>query len=166
MRNKVKPAEEKILDIDADMQGALTFRDPVNIRINGKFEGELDVKGSLTIAETAVVDAEIKGDDVIIAGRLKGNIFANGKVLLKTHAVVQGDIRTQRLAIEEGATFEGTSKMLKDVFDIDELAKYLEVESSSILEWINQGKVPVFKENGNWHFERKRIDDWISSEKV
>ena len=34
-----KKLEEKILDVDAAMQGSLTFKDPVNLRINGKFEG-------------------------------------------------------------------------------------------------------------------------------
>ena len=166
LRNKKKPVEEKILDVDASMQGTLTFRDPVNLRINGKFEGTLDVKGNLVIAETAIVDAQITGDKITIAGKFKGDISARGRVTIKPQAVVQGDIRTQKLAIEEGAMFEGTSKMFQDIFDIHELAKYLEVEANSILEWINQGKVPVFKENGELRFERKRIDEWISSEKV
>ena len=46
---------EKVLDVDATMQGTLTFRDPVNLRINGSFEGNLDTKGNLTIGENATV---------------------------------------------------------------------------------------------------------------
>ncbi len=113
IRNKSKREEEKVLDIDADMQGSLTFRDPVNLRINGKFEGTLDVKGSLAIAETAAVDAEIKGDDVTIAGRFRGNIFANGKIVFKSQAVVQGDIKTQKLVVEEGQHLKEHQKCLR-----------------------------------------------------
>ena len=36
------PVREKILDVDASMQGTLSFNDPVNLRINGKFEGKLN----------------------------------------------------------------------------------------------------------------------------
>ncbi len=52
-REKEQPTEvveqKKILDVDASMQGSLTFRDPVNLRIHGKFEGSLDTKGQLTV---------------------------------------------------------------------------------------------------------------------
>ena len=47
--------KEKVLDVDASMQGTLAFKDPVNLRINGKFEGRLETKGFLTIGEHAVV---------------------------------------------------------------------------------------------------------------
>ena len=59
---------EKILDVDAAMQGSLIFKDPVNLRINGRFEGTLNTKGSLMIGENAVVDADISGDSIVIAG--------------------------------------------------------------------------------------------------
>ena len=48
------------------------FRDPVNLRINGKFEGTLETKGNLIIGQTAVVKAGIIGDDIVVAGRIKG----------------------------------------------------------------------------------------------
>jgi len=48
-RRKDEEFAEKILDVDASMQGTLAFKDPVNLRINGKFDGKLDTKGSLTI---------------------------------------------------------------------------------------------------------------------
>jgi len=54
-----KNMEEKTLDVDVAMQGTLTFKDPVNLRINGKFEGNLDIRGNLTIGPTAVINADI-----------------------------------------------------------------------------------------------------------
>ena len=41
-RNKNQEPEEKILDVNATMQGTMIFKDPVNLRINGEFEGKLD----------------------------------------------------------------------------------------------------------------------------
>ena len=45
---------EKVLDVNASMQGTLRFDDPVNLRINGKFEGTLDTKGMLMVGERPV----------------------------------------------------------------------------------------------------------------
>ena len=53
-RRREEEPKEKILDVDASMQGTLSFKDPVNLRINGKFEGKLQTKGSLTIGEHVV----------------------------------------------------------------------------------------------------------------
>ena len=58
--------DKKVLDVDASMQGTLTFKDPVNLRINGSFEGRLDTKGMLTIGENASVRADIHGDEIVI----------------------------------------------------------------------------------------------------
>ena len=62
--------EKKILDVDASMQGTLTFKDPVNLRINGDFEGKLDTKGILTISANAFVRADINGDEIVISGKV------------------------------------------------------------------------------------------------
>jgi excisionase family DNA binding protein len=56
--------------------------------------------------------------------------------------------------------------MLHDFLNSEQLAKYLEVELSSIVEWANSGKVPASKENDNWKFERKAIDSWVASGKI
>jgi excisionase family DNA binding protein len=48
----------------------------------------------------------------------------------------------------------------------EELARYLEVDLSSILEWANSGKMPGLKEGDKWRFERKTIDSWVAAGKV
>ena len=54
---KKERIEDKILDVDARMQGTIIFKDPVNLRINGSFEGKLETRGRLTIGENARVGA-------------------------------------------------------------------------------------------------------------
>jgi excisionase family DNA binding protein len=161
-----KKVEEKILDVDASMQGNLSFRDPVNIRINGKFEGNLDTKGNLTIASTANVSADIVGDNIIIGGRVRGKITAKERLTLLPTAIVEGDLYPARLNITEGAIFEGRCLMLHDFLNAEELARYLEVDLNSILEWANSGKVPASRDGEDWKFDRKTIDSWIASGKV
>jgi len=161
-----KKMEEKILDVDAAMQGTLNFKDPVNLRINGKFEGNLTTRGNLTVGPTAVVHADILGENIIIGGRVKGTITAKERLTLLPSAIVEGDIFPVRLNIAEGALFEGKCKMLHDFLSSEELARYLEVDIKSVLEWANNGKMPALKEGDNWKFERKAIDSWVASGKV
>lgn len=158
-----RKVEEKILDVDAAMQGSLNFKEPVNLRINGKFEGSLETKGNLTVGVTAMVFADIVGDNIIVGGKVKGRITAKERLTLLPTAIVEGDIYPAKLNIAEGAILEGRCLMLQDFLNTDELARYLEVDLNSILEWANSGKVPALKEGDSWKFERKAIDAWIAT---
>ena len=167
---------EKVLDVDAAMQGTLTFRDPVNLRINGSFEGTLNTKGNLTIGENAVVKAGIKGENIVVAGRIYGDIVAEKELKLIPPARVTGSITTPRLNIVEGAILEGECHMTgkerdlegpkENMLTVEELAKYLEVDASMIFEWAKSGKLPAVKEKDTWMFNRATVDEWIANEKV
>jgi len=161
-----KKLEEKTLDVDVAMQGNLVFKDPVNLRINGKFEGNLETRGNLTIAATATVVADIMGDNIIVDGKVKGKIVAKERLTLLPAAVVEGEIYPAKLNVAEGAIFEGRCSMLHDFLTADELAHYLEVDLNSVMEWANSGKIPGLKEGDRWRFERKTIDSWVAAGKV
>ncbi len=171
-----RESEEKILDVDANMQGNMTFKDPVNLRISGTFEGTLDTKGNLVIGENAVVKANIKGEVITVAGSVYGDIDAVKSIRLIPPSRVIGNIKTPILSIAEGAVFEGASHMLKgkearialdkDVLSIEDVARYLEVDRSLILNWASEGKLPARKEKDTWKFERSELDNWIANEKV
>lgn len=168
--------KEKVLDVDASMQGTLTFRDPVNLRINGSFEGTLDTKGRLTIGENAIVRAGIKGENIIVAGRVYGDIVAEKELKLMPPARITGNIRTPRLSIVEGAILEGECHMTGknknsessggNVLTTNELAKYLEVDESMIFEWAESGKLPGMKERDAWKFDKATVDEWVANGKV
>ncbi len=157
---------DKILDVDAAMQGTMAFKDPVNLRINGRFEGDLQTRGNLTIGSSATVIAEIVGDNIIIGGRVRGRITAKERLTLLPTAIVDGDIFPAKLNVAEGAIFEGKCTMLHDFLNAEELARYLEVDLNSVMEWANSGKMPGHKEGGDWKFERKAIDTWVASGKI
>ena len=161
-----KKLEEKTLDVDASMQGSLIFKDAVNLRINGKFEGTLETRGNLTISVTALVNADIIGDNIIIGGKVKGKIVARERLTLLPHAQVEGQVYPAKLNVAEGAIFQGQCYMLHDFLNTEELAKYLEVDLNSVIDWANSGKMPGNKEGDNWKFERKAIDSWVASGKI
>jgi len=168
---------ERVLDVDASMQGTLSFKDPVNLHINGRFEGLLNTKGNLMIGEHASVSADITGESIIVAGKVNGNITAAKELKLIAPGCVIGDISTPLLSIAEGAIFDGGCKMLAKskseeghasaaMMTQEELAKYLEVEAGVISEWVNSGKIPVMKEGDGWRFDRSRIDAWVAEGKI
>jgi len=161
-----KKLEGKILDVDASMQGTLSFKDPVNLRINGKFEGGLDAKGVLTVGPNANVTADIIGDSIIVEGKIRGKITARVSLELLPTAIFDGEIYTFRLIVSEGAIFNGKCQMLGEILNTEELARYLEVDINSIFDWANQGKIPAVKQGNDWKFERKAIDSWIASGKI
>ena len=153
--------EEKILDVNAAMQGSLVFSDPVNLRINGRFEGNLKTKGVLTIGNKATVLADIDGEKIVISGYVKGKIKALYLVSLTSSANVNADIESPRVSIEEGAIFNGRCIMKGEKLNISELSDYLSVEENKIMEWVNNGKIPVEKDNEHLLFDRKEVEAWI-----
>ena len=83
-----------------------------SIRIDGRVSGSVHSKGDVTVGEQGVVEADIQARNVIIAGTVTGNVQAAGKLTIKPKGRLTGDILTALLEINEGARYEGTSKMM------------------------------------------------------
>jgi len=173
-REILEEPQQKVLDVDASMQGTLSFHDPVNLRINGKFEGRLNAKGTLTIGEHASVNAEILGDDITVAGHVTGNIKATKKLSLVSPAQVTGNIETPVVIIQEGARIDGTVKMsaisssvlMQQFLSVEDVAMYLEIDKNLVSEWADNGKLPAIKEGTDWKFDRSILDHWVANEKI
>jgi len=99
------------LSSGTNFKGDLTFEGTV--RIDGRFEGNINSKDSLVIGENAAVDAEIHVGKIIISGRVSGNIAAEESVEINAKAQVHGNIklRGNKLVIHEGAVFSGGCEM-------------------------------------------------------
>ena len=167
--------DDKILDVDARMQGTIIFKDPVNLRINGSFEGKLETCGNLTIGENANVRADIQGDKIIIAGKVTGNLTATESISLIPPAVVRGNVQTPLLSVAEGSVLDGQLKMLSlqgsgdsssKTLSLRDVAQFLEVEAKVVEEWANQRKIPAQLQNGEWRFNKSAIEKWLQDEKV
>ena len=148
------------------MEGSLTFTDPVNLKIHGRYTGKLDTRGTLTMGPPHRWRPISSVRMSSLPGKIKGNIIAKKMLVLMPTAVLHGDISTPKLNIVEGAVFQGRCHMLEDVLTIDDLAQYLEIEIPAILELATTGKIPAIKEGDSWKFERAQIDQWASSGRV
>ncbi|HVC48178.1 MAG TPA: polymer-forming cytoskeletal protein [Terracidiphilus sp.] len=76
--------------------------------VDGRLEGTIILaEGRLTIGPNANVAADLTAKDVLILGRVQGNIVATGRVELRAGSVVEGDVKALRLAVEDNAVFRG-----------------------------------------------------------
>jgi len=76
--------------------------------IDGRVEGTVQLnEHRLTIGPNANVAADLSAHDVLVLGRVHGNLVATGRVELRAGCVVEGDVRAYRLAIEDNAVMRG-----------------------------------------------------------
>ncbi|MCB9854582.1 MAG: polymer-forming cytoskeletal protein [Phycisphaerales bacterium] len=94
-----------VIGADANFKGELSF--DKSVRIEGNFEGHIHSKGTLHIAEGANVMANVEATNVKIEGTCKGNLTVSEKLHMLASAKVEGDLRTSRLEISDGAIFVG-----------------------------------------------------------
>jgi len=86
-----------------------------DIFVDGQVEGTIQLSGnSLTIGPNGRIRADITAKNVTVNGSVDGNIEAGERTDLRKTAVVKGDVRTRRIAIEEGAFFTGKLEILGD----------------------------------------------------
>jgi len=91
-----------------------TVQSDGGLRIDGVFQGEIDITGNLIIGESAKVIAEISAQNVSVAGAVKGNISGNRVEVLETGRV-WGDLTVNSLLLNEGAYLRGQTMMHADI---------------------------------------------------
>lgn len=88
------------------VKGQLTAAE--DILIAGRVEGEIQLNEHvLTVQPTAQLTAEVLAKSVIIAGAIRGDIVAGDSIALQNTASVSGKIAAPRIAISDGADFNG-----------------------------------------------------------
>ncbi|MGD0133781.1 MAG: polymer-forming cytoskeletal protein [Bryobacteraceae bacterium] len=75
--------------------------------LDGDLDGKLNLNNRLTIGPNSKVNANIKAQEIIVFGTIKGNVESESRVSLRTGASIVGDIKTAGIVIEDGAYFKG-----------------------------------------------------------
>jgi hypothetical protein len=76
-------------------------------QIRGKFNGDIQTKGTLCVALGGDVRADVVVGNALIEGKLHGTIRADGKVELRSTGQLRGDIQAKTIVVHDGATFLG-----------------------------------------------------------
>lgn len=107
-----------------------------DIRIEGKVIGTVSCDAKLVIGENGAVEGIVDARNAYIAGTVKGQVVVRELLQLQEKGHIQGDIYTQKLSVQVGATFTGNCRMGDD-------AKKMLAESQNRIEGEAQGKSPL-----------------------
>jgi cytoskeletal protein CcmA (bactofilin family) len=107
-----QPAIESTIGANTHIKGDI--QGDGGLRIDGIVEGTIEITGNLVITESAKVRAEIKANNVSIAGAVQGNVVAN-RVEIADTGRVWGDMTIKALMINEGAYLRGQTFMSQDL---------------------------------------------------
>lgn len=89
-----------------EIKGRITADE--DLQIDGKVEGPISVRGHrLTVGRSGQLTSEVASRELVVFGKVTGNINAADRVEIKKDGAVIGDIQTARISIEDGAIFKG-----------------------------------------------------------
>ena len=81
-----------------------------HIRIAGRFKGDVNVEGNLTIDPGAKLTGGVKANSVVIGGELEGNIVSAARVELLESGVLNGDLKAGSLTVAAGSRMRGRAE--------------------------------------------------------
>ncbi len=82
-----------------------------DVVVQGTIRGKLNAKEGVTVDAGAVVEADIQGGPMTVAGQVTGNILSTDRVDLQSGARVVGNVKASRITIADGAQFKGNVDM-------------------------------------------------------
>ena len=103
---------ETIIGPTTSLQGHLKAEG--TMRIDGGVEGAIEAGGNVLVGQGGRVQGNVSGQNVLVAGVVKGNILAAQRLEIVATGRVLGDITVRALLIEEGGLFRGQSIMRDD----------------------------------------------------
>jgi len=107
------PATRKELK-ETIIAAGLTFEGKIegsgHVRISGRFKGDVQVDGTLTVESGAHLAGAVRAGSVVVAGEIEGNIEGAQRVELHQSGVVNGDISAGSLTVADGARMRGKAE--------------------------------------------------------
>ena len=102
----VTPQEQATLGKSLVSKGEVTGSE--SLYIDGRVEGSINLPGNrVTVGRNGVVSANISAREIVILGKVRGNMTASDRFDIRSEGSLTGDITAQRVSIEEGAYFKG-----------------------------------------------------------
>lgn len=102
----VSPRASACIAQGIKIKGEITGKE--DLFVDGTVEGKLDLgNGTVTVGPNGKVKADISAREIVVRGQVEGKLDGTEKVQLWSTGRVEGEVRTQRLAIEDGAVLRG-----------------------------------------------------------
>ena len=105
-RTRERPEmKESVIASDLTIEGKIVGSG--HVRIAGRFKGDVQVDGNLTIDHGATLDGQVRAQTVTVGGELKGNIESAKRVELQEGGVITGDVKAGSLTVAAGSRMRG-----------------------------------------------------------
>jgi cytoskeletal protein CcmA (bactofilin family) len=99
------PAKESLIAADVTIEGKIEGAG--DVRIAGRFKGDVNVQGNVTVEQGAHVNGQVNAATVIVSGTVEGNINASSRVELLETGVINGDVKAAVLTVAAGSKMRG-----------------------------------------------------------
>ena len=103
--NVFKDRRESIFGVGVTIEGKI--EGDADVRIAGRFKGDVQIKGDLNVEKGAHLTAKIAAANVTLAGEVNGNVVASGQVKLLESAHMTGDLKASTLTVVAGSRMRG-----------------------------------------------------------
>ena len=102
----VNSAEQATIGKSLVIKGEVTGSE--SLYIDGRVEGSINLAGNrVTVGRNGVVAANINAREIVVLGKVRGNLVASDRVDIRSEGSLTGDVVAQRISIEDGAFFKG-----------------------------------------------------------
>src|SRR3546814_19520690 len=102
------PAKESLIAADLTIEGKIEGAG--HVRIAGKFKGDVNVQGDLTIEKGAKLSGGVKAKQVMVAGELDGTVDSASRVALLESGALSGDLQAVTLTATAGRRTRGPAQ--------------------------------------------------------
>ena len=102
-----------------------------DIRVDGSLKGSLNTSGKVVLGKEGVIEGDVLCNSADISGTIKAKITVSQLLSLKATAKLNGDIITNKLSIEPGASFSGSCSMGAVIKDLKDAGKTEQKEKSA-----------------------------------
>ena len=102
-----------------------------DIRVDGSLKGSLNTSGKVVLGKEGVIEGDVLCNSADISGTIKAKITVSQLLSLKATAKLHGDIITNKLSIEPGASFSGSCSMGAVIKDLKDAGKTVQKEKSA-----------------------------------
>lgn len=81
------------------------------VRVEGTVEGSIRAGKAVVVGKQGVVTGDVVTQDAVISGRVNGTLVAESRLELQASCRIDGEVRTRRMQLEEGAVLNGSVQM-------------------------------------------------------
>lgn len=102
-------------NIDTVISNRTRLKGEVNgegsLRVDGTIEGTVILTGDLVLGASGRINGNVNAQNVLVAGRVEGNMNTKGRIEISSTGIVIGDVESDILVVEEGGKIQGHCRM-------------------------------------------------------